>query len=275
MMTHLLTIARLELTAAARLKWIRLLTIAFALLASAAAYSAGAASEMSGADGFARTTMAMVPVVLILVPLAALILGVSGQAAEPGGEPFLFGQPVTRATVLIGRWLGESAALGGALVVGLGIGGFVVAFGSGADGLPRFVFFVCAAVVLASIFLSIAAAIASATDTRVVALCVGTFAWCFFVLLYDGAALSLAGWLTGSAGGRVLFGSVFGNPSDLIRVVTLSVAGTPNVLGAAGDAWIRFLGGTTAAAAAAIVALTVWMIAPLAVGVRLMNARDL
>ena len=145
MMTHLLTIARLELTAAARLKWIRLLTIAFALLASAAAYSAGAASELSGAEGFARTTMALVPVVLILVPLAALILGVSGQVAEPGGEPFLFGQPVARATVLIGRWLGESAALGGALVVGLGAGGLVVAFGSGADGLPRFLLFICAA----------------------------------------------------------------------------------------------------------------------------------
>lgn len=275
MMTHLLTIARLELTAAARLKWIRLLTIAFALLASAAAYSAGAANELSGAEGFARTTMALVPVVLILVPLAALVLGVSGQAAEPGGELFLFGQPVARAAVVIGRWLGESAALGGALVVGLGVGGLVVAFGSGAHGLAQFVLFVGAAVVLAVIFLSIAAAIASATDNRVVALGAGTFAWCFFVLLYDGAVLSLAGWLTGSVGGRVLFGSVFGNPVDLIRVVTLSVAGTPNVLGAAGDAWVRFLGGPSAAAAAAIAALTLWVTAPLAVGARLMTTRDL
>ena len=275
MMSHVLTIAHLELVAAARLKWIRLLTIAFALLASAAAYSAGAASELSGADGFARTTMALVPVVLILVPLAALILGVSGQAAEPGSEPFLFGQPVARASVLIGRWLGESAALGGALIVGLGVGGSVVVSGSGAAGLPRFGLFVVASAALAIIFLSIAAAIAAATDKRVVALGVATFAWCFFVLLYDGVALSVAGWLTGSLGGRVLFGSVFGNPADLIRVVTLSVAGTPNVLGAAGDAWIRFLGGTTAAAVAAVVALAVWMVTPLAVGVRLMNGRDL
>ena len=275
MMSHVLTIAHLELVAAARLKWIRLLTIAFALLASAAAYSAGAANELSGADGFARTTMALVPVVLILVPLAALILGVSGQAAEPGSEPFLFGQPVARASVLIGRWLGESAALGCALIAGLGIGGSVVLFGSDAAGLPRFVLFVLASAALAIIFLSIAAVIAAATDTRVVALGVATFTWCFFVLLYDGAALSVAGWLTGSVGGRVLFGSVFGNPADMIRVITLSVAGTPNVLGAAGDAWIRFLGGTTTAAVAAVVALAVWMVAPLAVGVRLMNARDL
>jgi Cu-processing system permease protein len=275
MKVHLLTIARLELVAVARLKWIRMLTAAFALLAAAAAYSAGAANDLAGADGFARTTMALVPVVLILVPLSALILGVSGQAAEPGSEPFLFSQPVGRATIVIGRWLGESAALAGSIVAGLGIGGGIVAFGSGTDGLARFVFFVLATVVLAVIFLSIAAAIASATDKRVVALGVGTFVWFFFVLLYDGAALSLAGWITGSLGGRVLFGSVFGNPVDLIRVATLSVAGTPNVLGAAGDAWIRFLGGTTTATVAAMTALAAWMVAPLAVGVRLMSRRDL
>jgi Cu-processing system permease protein len=136
-------------------------------------------------------------------------------------------------------------------------------------------FFVLASVVLAIVFLSIAATIAAATDKRVVALGIATFAWFFFVLLYDGAALSLAGWLTGSAGGRILFGSVFGNPADLIRVVALSVSGTPNVLGAAGDAWVRFLGGTTSAAMSAVVALTVWTLAPLLVGVRLIEARDL
>ena len=275
MTTHLLTIALLELTAAVRLKWIRLLTAAFALLAAAAAYSAGAASEMSGAEGFTRTTMALVPVVLILVPLAALILGVSGQASEPGSEPFLFGQPVGRATVLVGRWLGESAALGGAIVAGLGIGGAIVVFGNGTDGLLRFVFFVLASVVLATIFLSLAAAIASATDKRVVALGVATFAWFFFVLLYDGAILSAAGWLAGRSGGRLLFASVFGNPADLVRVVTLSWAGSPNVLGAAGEAWIRFLGGTAMAAAAAVTALVLWMAAPRAAGICLINRRDL
>jgi Cu-processing system permease protein len=275
MKTPLATIARLELRAAGRLNWIRLLTAAFALLAAAAAYSAGAADELSGADGFARTTMALVPVVLILVPMAALILGVSGQAGDAGEQPFLFGQPVTRAAVLVGRWLGESAALGGAIAAGLGVGGIVVALGSGLNGAAGFVMFVVASVALAVIFLSIAAALAAATDNRLVALGAGTFAWFFFVLLYDGAVLSLAAWASGPLGGRVLFVSVFGNPADLIRVVTLSFAGTPNVLGAAGDAWLRFLGGTPAAAAAAIGALVLWTIAPLALGVRLIGRRDL
>jgi ABC-type transport system involved in multi-copper enzyme maturation permease subunit len=128
---------------------------------------------------------------------------------------------------------------------------------------------------LAIVFLSLAAVIASATDKRVTALGAGIFAWFFFALLYDGAMLSAAGWLTGRAGGRLLFVSVFGNPADLVRVVTLSWAGSPNVLGAAGEAWIRFLGGTAMAAAAAVTALVLWMAVPLAAGVCLINRRDL
>jgi Cu-processing system permease protein len=273
--SHLLTIARLELLGATRLKWIRLLTIAFALMATAAAYAAGAAGELSGADGFERTTMTLVPAVLILVPLAALVLGITGQSAEAGGEPFLFAQPIRRSTVLLGRWIGESAALAGAIAIGCAAGAVIVAFSSGTDGMLRFVFFVVASIALGTIFLSMAAAIASATDKRVTALGIGTFAWFFFVLLYDAAALSLAGWITGSAGGRVLFGSVFLNPADLIRIAMLSLSGTPNILGAAGDAWIRFLGGTAQASALSIAALAVWTTAPLAIGVQLLRARDL
>src|SRR5262245_31945946 len=195
---NFLAIARLEFVGVARLNWIRLLTAAFALLTAAAAYSAGAAAELSGADGFERTTMALVPVVLILVPLAALVLGVSGQSTESGSEGFLFAQPLGRATILIGRWLGEAAALGCTIAAGFGLGALLVVFSSGGDGLLRFAMFVSATGALALIFLSIAAAIASAAETRVTALGIGTFVWFVFVLLYDGVVLSAAGWLTGS-----------------------------------------------------------------------------
>ena len=273
-MNPVITIARLELVAVARMKWIRLLTAAFALLAAAAAYSAGAATELSGADGFARTTMALIPVSLILVPLAAVILGVSGQSTD-GGEPFLFGQPITRASVLIGRWIGEATALGGAIAFGYGAAAIVIATSAGSDGILSYAFFVAASIVLAMIFLSIAAAIAVATERRVTALGIGTFAWFLFVLLYDGMALSIAGWLTGRIGGRILFGSIFANPADLVRITMLRVAGTANVLGAAGEAWTRFLGGDAAANAASMVALLIWITVPLLLAAGILRTRDL
>jgi Cu-processing system permease protein len=274
-MTNLLTIAQLECRSVARLKWIRLLTAAFALLAAAAAYSAGAASDLSGADSFPRTTLALVPVALILIPLAAAILGVSGQAIEAGSESFLFSQPVSRITVLVGRWLGQLAGLGAAIVLGFGIGGAIVATGSGRVGVLSFAFFVAMAVALAAVFLSLAATIAVAAEKRQTALGLATFVWFFFVLLYDGMALSLAGWLTVPWGGRALFASVFGNPADLIRVAILFVAGTPSVLSAAGEAWTRFLGGDVNAIVAAAVALAAWTLAPLATGAAILRARDL
>jgi Cu-processing system permease protein len=274
-MKNAITIAQLEFVSVARLKWIRLLAAAFALLSSAAAYAAGAASELTGADGFARTTMTLVPVALILIPLAAVVLGVAGQAAEAGSEAFLFAQPISRAAVLIGRWMGECAALGSAIGAGFGIGALVVASSAGREGVWAFVFFTGASIVLAAIFLSIGAAIAAATEKRITALGAATFAWFVFVLLYDGIALSVAGWITGSIGGRILFVSVFGNPADLVRIAMLQVAGTAHVLGATGEAWTRFLGGDFQAAAITIAALSTWLLAPLAIGISALRTRDL
>jgi Cu-processing system permease protein len=275
MIPHLLAIARVEYLASARLRWIHLLGAAYALLAVGAAYSAGAAAELGSADGFARTTMALVPVVLVLAPLSALVLGVSAQSPDPGGEAFLFTQPVARPAIVVGRWAGEAAALGTATAAGLGAGALAILAIRGPDGLGGYAFFTTASVVLGWIFLAMAAAIAAAARSRMAALGAGTFAWFVFVLLYDGVALSLAGWLSGAVGGRVLLASVFGNPADLVRVAVLSIAGNANVLGAAGDAWTRFLGGPAAALAWTAAAIVLWTIAPLAAAVRLLGTRDL
>jgi Cu-processing system permease protein len=275
MIRHLIDIARLEYVASARLRWIHLLAAAYALLALGAAYAAGAAAELGSVDGFARTTMALVPVALILAPLSALVLGVSAQTPEPGADDFLFTQPVSRRAVVIGRWAGEAAALGTATAGGLGAGAIVISANAGLEGLAGYAFFTASAVVLGWIFLAIAAAIAAAARSRTAALAGGTFAWFIFVLLYDGVALTLAGWLSGPAGGRVLFASVFGNPADLVRVGVLMVAGHANVLGAAGDAWLRFLGGPAAALAWTTAGVVLWTIAPLAAAVRLIGTRDL
>lgn len=80
---------------------------------------------------------------------------------------------------------------------------------------------------------------------------------------------------TREAGARVLFVSVFGNPADLVRVLVLSVSGTPHVLGAAGESWSRLLGGGVPAGLLSAVALVLWVAAPLETARRLLARRDL
>ncbi|HEY6929972.1 MAG TPA: ABC transporter permease [Thermoanaerobaculia bacterium] len=274
-MSSIAIIARLEFSVATRQRWVRFFALAFALISIVVAWSAGAVQELSAPEGFAATTVALIPIVLLLVPLAALLLGVSGHAGEPGSGAFLFAQPVSRREVLIGKWLGQVAALTAALGVGLFSGGAFLAACVGFAGAERFCLLVAACVVLGAVFLSIAAALVAAVGKRASALGLAAFIWFLFALLYDGVALGVAGWAPGRVGARILFGSVFGNPSDLVRVLTLSVAGTPHILGAAGEAWSRFLGGAAGAVLFSAAALTAWVAVPLYAARHALERRDL
>lgn len=270
-----LVLARLELAGTVRRRWIRLFAAAFALLAAGAAWSAGSLDEGAGPEGFARATVAMVPLALMLVPLAGLLVGITGQSGEPGGEGFLFAQPVRRSSVLVGRWLGQGTALAGAVAAGLTAGAIVVWATTGSYALLRCAALVAISALLAFVFLSLAALIAVASGQRTSALGVGAFAWFFFVIFHDSLALWAAGSLSGRLGARVLFTSVFLNPVDIARVLILSLAGTPHVLGAAGEAWALFLGGPVPAAVLAAGALAAWALLPLLAARRLIARKDL
>jgi Cu-processing system permease protein len=273
--TRLAVVGRLEFITVARLRWIRLFGVAFALLAVGSGWSAASARELVGVDGFARTTVAMVPLVLLLVPLVAVLVGVAGQAMEPGSDDFLFTQPLTRGEVMLGRWLGEAGAIGCALAAGFSAGAVVVAAGAGMADLSKFAIFAAATFALALAFLSLATLIAALSERRMMGLAAGAFVWFFFVLLFDALALAGAVALTGRAGARLLMASVFANPADLMRVLTLSLAGTPHLLGAAGDSWHRFLGGPATAAMLACLGLSAWIVAPLVAARWALGRRDL
>src|SRR5687768_8883995 len=109
------TIARMELTAAGRVWWIRLLTVAYALLTVAMAYASGVIGDTERSEAFARLTVAVLPLAMTLVPLAALLMGVS-TAATDDATSFLLSQPVSRLEHIAGRWLGQAAALSISLI---------------------------------------------------------------------------------------------------------------------------------------------------------------
>jgi Cu-processing system permease protein len=151
----------------------------------------------------------------------------------------------------------------------------VIALGTGVGDIGRFVIFAGATFALALAFLAIAALVSALVERRVAALAIGTFIWFFFVLLFDAVVLAAAIWLTGRAGARLLMLSVFANPADLMRVLTLSLAGTPHLLGAAGESWNRFLGGPAGASALACAGLAAWAFVPLAAARLAIARRDL
>jgi Cu-processing system permease protein len=268
-------IAHLEFVTVVRRRWVQLFAAAFGSVVLAVAYSSGSIHELGGADTMGRTTVALVPLVVTLVPMVALLLGISGHASEPGSEAFLFAQPVSRGQVLVGKWLGGLGALGLAIVMGFGVGGMLLISEVGVADVAKFAFLVAATLLLAASFLSLGALVAAAVPGRVTALGTGVFVWFCAVLLYDGLLLAAAQWLTGRLGARLLFVSIFGNPTDLVRVLSLSVSGTPYVLGAAAESWHRFLGGPERAMLLSGLVLLLWVAVPLAAARRCLSRRDL
>ena len=271
---HVLAIvARMEFTATARLWWIRTFTAAYALMTIAMAYASGVVGNTEPGEAFARLTIAVLPLALMLVPLASLLIATSGAAGDDT-TGFLLAQPVSRFQHLVGRWLGHAGAITVSVVVGFGTGGALVSTLTGAADVSRFGVLVAACVLPGLAFLSVATLIVSGASRRSAAIGVAAFVWFVSVILYDAAMLAVALAVPGTAGARVLFISVFGNIVDLVRVLTLLVAGTPHVLGAAGESWLRALGGAQAAGFMSAAALAAWIIVPLAAAIRIHESRD-
>lgn len=274
MTSHLTTVARMEFTATARVWWIRLFTVAYALMTVAMAYASGVIGETEPAEGFARLTVAVLPLALMLVPLASLLMATAGAAGDDSTS-FLLAQPISRLEHLAGRWLGQAVAVTTSLVAGFGTGGVLVSAISGATDPGRFAVLVAGCVLAGLAFLSVATLIVHAVPRRSAAMGIAAFVWFFAVILYDAAMLGIALRATGTAGARVLFVSVFGNVVDLVRVLTLLLAGTPHVLGAAGDSWIRALGGPHPAALLSAAVLAAWILLPLVAAARIQSTRDI
>ena len=61
----------------------------------------------------------------------------------------------------------------------------------------------------------------------------------------------------------LIFGSLFGNPVDMVRIASLMTLNGKDIFGAGGAALLRFLGGETLSLVVLIIALSLWVVAPL------------
>jgi len=170
---------------------------------------------------------------------------------------------------------GLFASIFTAMLVGFGIGGVVIASQAGTEGSLRYPGLVGFSLLLALIFLSLAAFISTLCRRKTKAFGVALFVWFFFVLFYDLLAIGLTFLFTERTANVFIFGSLFGNPVDMMRVASLMILNGTDIFGAGGAALLRFLGGERLSVAILIIALAVWVIAPLAGAQKLLKHQDI
>jgi Cu-processing system permease protein len=268
--------ARQELALAVRSRWTQVFAAVFAALALAVAASGYVLSGGLGVQDFARTAVSLVQLVLLLVPLTALLIGVTSLAPEREAE-ILFSQPVRRQSVLLGRLLGLFVALAAAQGLGLGAAGLVVFSQSGSEGLAGYAALGAGALALTAVFLGIAALIAvrGLGRGRSRPMAVALVTWFAAAVLFDVAALGAASLLPSGHASRLLIVSVIVNPVDAVRTGALFAIEGAAAFGAASLAFLRFTGGPWRAAAVLAASVALWTVAPAWLALRRLEKADI
>ncbi len=226
-----------------------------------------------GFQGFARTTLSLLNLVLFVVPLVGLLLGATSLSGDTNLLPLLLAQPVSRRDVLLGKALGLSGALAAAQAVAFGGGGVVVALQAGAGQLGAYVALTALALLLGTLTIALGLAIAAAWPDRLRAVSAAALAWLALVVLYDLGVFGATSMLSGLPLQSVLLPALLLNPVDLVRVLVVFAVGSGALFGPTSAALMGWLG-TGGGLAVGIAALLVEIAVPLVFAVWRFERRD-
>lgn len=231
------TILKKEIGDSLNNRWFMLYAAAFAGLALLLSWLSlsGGGTGYSGFAGFGRTAASLVNLVLLVVPLMGLTIGAGSLSGERerGTLHYLLAQPVNRAEVLLGKYLGLAASLLGALALGFGLSAAVIAGQGGQTDAGAYGLLVVFAFTLALGMLSLGFLISVLTRKAAVATGIALFLWLALVFIGD---LGLMGTtLAFKLPIQTLFHLALVNPLQVFKMSALmSINSTLDVLGPAG-----------------------------------------
>jgi len=275
-MSAILTIAGRELREGVRNRWVLATTLVLAALALTLAFLGSTPAGTVKASPLAVTVVSLSSLSIFLLPLIALILtfdGIAGEA-ERGTLLLLLSYPVARWQIVLGKFLGHTAILAIATVVGYGSAGLAVGFtqDTGSGGWAPYLAMMGSSILLGAAFAAIGTLVSALARERAVAGGIGIGLWLFFVIVFDMALLGiLAADKSQSIGASTVPWLLMLNPADIYRFFNLT--GFQNVSTFAGFAG---LGETVRMAPSAMLAaLGLWVAVPLGLAALAFQRRSL
>lgn len=263
-----LLVAAREVRAAVRSRWFVMAAGAFLVLSLGLSLLGLSGAERSGLAGFDRTSAGLLNLVLLFVPLVTLTVGglsIAGDV-EDGSMAMLLSQPVTRAEVFVGKYLGLLAAVCVSILLGFGATGVLVGATAGGSA-SVYLALVAVTLLLAMATLAIGTALSAALPSRARVIGAAFSAWIFLVYVSDLGTIGLT--VARDLPPGKLFALAVMNPVQSARVLgTLSLSSRADVLGPVGMFGVdRF--GMSGLVALLVVFLVATTALPLAAGYRI------
>lgn len=267
-----LAMIRFEWAAARRGRVVIFFAVGFALASVGVAVAGLAAGGVIAVQGFARTSVSLLQLVLWTVPLLALLLGAI-QGAECYELEFLAALPMRRSQLILSRWAAWSSALGTALVAGFGAAGIAIGILAGAADALQYLALVGIALLLLSAGLAIGLWIGVASRTRARSIGVAVVVWFVLAVGADLVAIVVLAVLPAAGATWNLAALLLVNPVDSARALGLGVFSADVLAGPTGASLRHLLGGW--GVVPLLAGLVCWTAGPLRMASKLLISKDL
>jgi Cu-processing system permease protein len=231
MIARILAIATTESRIALRNRWVLTATAIMTLFALALTFAGSAPTGELGVDLLTVAVTSMTTLSVYLAPLLALMISFDAIAGEVerGSLALMLSYPVSRAEVLLGKFLAHLGTLAFAMIIGFGAAGAIAAVTGGAStasmvSLGRLI---ATSIVLGAAFLALGYALSALSSSSTSAAGLAAGAWLVLVVLFD---LGLLGAVVLDDGGaftqRVFPWLMTANPADAFRLWNLAASDT-------------------------------------------------
>lgn len=206
-----------------RNRWVLAVALVFAVFSLVIAYAGGAQQGTVGLRSLEFTVTSLVSLVIYLVPLIALLLGFDAVVGERerGSLDLLLSHPITRSELLLGKYLGLSAALALAMLLGLAVVGVMLVVQFGQRALFHYSGFVISTLLMGLSFLSLAVLVSVIARDRTRASGAAIVLWFLFVLVFDLVLLGVLVATAGHYGGEIFPWLLLLNPTDVFRIMNV------------------------------------------------------
>jgi Cu-processing system permease protein len=269
---NVLLIMGKELRDVRRSRWFLLLAVVFAGLALALALLGASALGAIGSAGFGRTSVSLLNLVMLIVPLMGLLmstLSVAGER-EQGTLLTLLAQPVILEEVFLGKFLGLATALAATVCFGFGLAALVIAQQSGLPQVSGYLVLVGCTALFGLGYISLGFLISALTRRTASAVGVAVFVWLVSVFLSDLGLIGTAVVLQLSP--RSLLSLSLANPPQVFKLLVLGgIRRNLESLGPGGVYATEVLGQWLPFALAGL--LVLWAVVPFVAAVLLLRNR--
>lgn len=184
MQDTIVIIAKKEFLANIRNNWLLFASTLFALLATVVS---ALGSFGQGWQDFRHTIYQVLPLMQPLLPLLGLLLGygaITGEI-ERGSMNALLALPTSRTEIVLGKFLGLSAVLSSAMILGFGCAGLLIALNVAELNLAYYGVFIAASMLTGIVFVGVSILLSVFFVQRTTAIGGAIFFWFFFFILFE------------------------------------------------------------------------------------------